>query len=88
MNRTINHYEDCCVHQLEDSNCFVCLAPEKGKIKCPHVIMSASVAENYCDHPNVDGFPRKPLPKDSSRLPNKKCLFMQQVNTQDNEDNV
>jgi hypothetical protein len=85
MNPTIYHDKGCCVHQLDRSNCFVCLAPDKDRNKCPYVIMSESLAENYCDHPDVDGFPRKPLPNDSSRRANKKRPAKQQVITSDDE---
>jgi hypothetical protein len=77
--------KNCCVRHIDKSNCFVCLSQEQDRDKCPHVIKSTVLEDVYCDNPDVDGFPRKPLSKDSSKRPKKICSTKQQETTPDDE---
>ena len=64
------YQENCFVHQLDESNCFVCLAEEQAKDTCPHA-SDFGFQEVFCAHPDRDEFSRKRLPEDHLRHPDK-----------------
>ena len=63
-------FENCFVHQLDESNCFVCLAEDQSRDTCNHA-NDFGFLDIFCTHPNRDEFSRKHLSKDHQRRPDK-----------------
>jgi hypothetical protein len=57
------HEEDCFVHQLGESNCFLCVVEEHVSDTCPHANYFGFLYI-FCTHPYRDDFQRRHLPED------------------------
>ena len=57
MESAMDH-ENCNVYQLDESNCFVCLAEEQDKSTCPYA-GDFGFQEVFCAHSDRNKFPKK-----------------------------
>jgi hypothetical protein len=63
-------HQNCFVHQLDESNCFVCLAQQQDRERCSFA-KEFGFLDIFCTHPDRSEFPRKRLPENTIRQPSR-----------------